>query len=414
MPKVEFTGDELFNIVKSFINYHNQDSTTSRDSTFSVKNIKTIVLSPQAIIFEYHLAIGAVPCKGAVPLALGQSKIANTYMHAFTSKAQYMGYITSMKANKSCVDAIGKCTNKCQGLEEIVLVPYVDDLALSTKDGNLNSFVNGLLAGKQARAGGAMVIKELYDYYPRLRSISIASDTNTVVRAFAMRQEKEKATNDHLTLSSMGYFTNVMQINTDNWYQAVRFQAKYPYDARLEQHFQVIKNKIDKEIHEKELEKIHKERVGDSEEQYKKALDRYNKASKMFSHFRNIVKNNGVLQDEYPKQNFKFDELPDNADKKDYELLANQYNKAVGVYTNELFKLIIRSLDTLGDKSLALAIKEQPLKLPDKVDSERYNSIERVSNFSSKDIVNAIVFYCCIFTDCESKYLRRELWSTLI
>ena len=69
MPKqITLNGDELYKIAQSFINYHNQSGTDSKDEKYSVKNIKTIILSPQCLIFEYHLPIGDKPFNNAVKI----------------------------------------------------------------------------------------------------------------------------------------------------------------------------------------------------------------------------------------------------------------------------------------------------------------------------------------------------------
>ena len=418
MPKqITLNGDELYKITQNFINYHGQSGTDSKDGKYSVKNIKTIILSPQCLIFEYHLPIGDKPFDGAVKIPIDSRKsafISNCWMIAF-NQTTFSAYVNTMKSNRAIVDAIGRGTNKCQGLEEIILVPSDNGCYLSSRDSDIKQFLEELIANKQSRTGD--LVKDLYNYYPRLRCISYASNTNIVIRALRQRDMEQRSGNrEFKTLKSYGLFSDFMDINVDGWYKTTSYSANYPLDNKLTEHFEKIKSLFEKEDKDSKLAEIRKQRMGAIEEEWKKASDRYTAYNKCFNGFYKFNEKYGVLAFDIQQVNsVKSNEKPDKDTPEAYKEAVKGFNLAVYRYRMNFYNYLLSCLQSLDKYSLSIVFHDKPsLSFPEgiKEDSRlasygvRFNAKPNDDAFAS-----AIAFYCEFFTVCESKYREASAWK---
>ena len=420
MPKqytLTLNGDELYKITQNFINYHGQSGTDSKDVKYSVKNIKTIILSPQCLIFEYHLPIGDKPFNGAIRVPVDSSKssfVSNCWMMTF-SQNTFSAYINTMKPNKALVDAIGRGTNKCQGLEEIILVPSDNGCYLSSRDSDIRQFLEELVANKQNRTGD--LVKDLYDYYPRLRCISYASNTNSVIRALRQRDmEQKNGSREFKTLKSYGLFIDSMDINVDGWYKTTRYSASYPLDNKLTEYFEKIKSLFEKEDKDSKIAEIRKQRLGAVEEEWKKASDRYTAYNKCFNGFYKFNEKYGVLTfDIQQVVGFKGDLKPEKDTTEAYKESIKALNLAVYRYRINFYNYLLACLQSLDKYSLSIVFHDRPsLSFPEgvKEDSQLSNYGVRFNAKPNEDaFASTIAFYCEFFTVCESKYREASAWK---
>lgn len=418
MPKqITLNGDELYKITQNFINYHGQSGVDSKDEKYSVKNIKTIILSPQCLIFEYHLPIGDKPFNGAVKIPLDSKKtsfVSNCWMIAF-SQATFNAYIETMKSNKALVDAIGRGTNKCQGLEEIVLVPSDNGCYLSSRDSDIRQFLEELIANKKNRSGD--LVKDLYDYYPRLRCISYANNTNDVIKALRQRDIEIKGGNrEFKTLKSYGIFEDSMDVNVDGWYKTTSYSANYPLDNKLTEYFEKIKSLFEKEDKDSKLAEIRKQRMGTIEEEWKKASNRYTAYNKCFNGFYIFNDKYGIFAFDIPHLNgVKGRVKPDEDTAEAYKESIKELNLAVYHYRMNFYNYLLSCLQSLDRYSLSIVFHDKlSLSFPEGIKEDasllkygvRFNAKPNDDAFAS-----AIAFYCEFFTVCESKYREASAWK---
>lgn len=415
--QINLNGDELYKIAQSFINYHGQSGTDSKDDKYSVKNIKTIILSPQCLIFEYHLPIGTQPCKGAVKIPLdasNSSSVSNCWMTVF-NPSLFSAYVSTMKSNRALVDAIGRGTNKCQGLEEIVLVPSDNNCYLSSRDSDIRQFLEELIANKQNRTGD--LVKDLYDYYPRLRCISYATNTNDVVKALRIRDcEQRNGSREFKTLKSYGLFADSMDVNTNEWYKRTSFSANYPLDDKLTAYFEKIKDLFDKDEKDAKIAEIRKQRMGTVEADWKKASDRYTAYSRCFTGFYKFNEKYGVFEkDITPVMSVRGIVNNEKDTPEAYKENIKALNLAVYRYRMSFYNHLLDCLLSLDRYSLGIVFHDRPsLSFPEGIREDarlagygvRFNSKPSEDSFAS-----AIAFYCEFFTVCDSKYRDSSLWK---
>ena len=406
-------GDELYKIAQSFINYHGQSGTDSKDEKFSVKNIKTIILSPVCLIFEYHLNIGEKPFKGAVKVPLDSSNqnfVSNCWMISFKGSEIKM-YVETMKQNRALVDAIGRGTNKCQGLEEIVLVPTWQDCYLSSKDSDIRQFLEELIANKKNRTGD--LVKDLYDYYPRLRCISYSDDINKVINVLRQRDIEQKSGNkDNKTLSSYNMFNDTMSVNEDGWWKTTSYSAKYPLDAKLTVYFENIKDKYVKEEKDRKIAEIHDKRSKNDEEEFKKVADKYTAYHKIYNGLYKLSEKYGI---------YKFDKLStlkvinskDDVTKDNINMLNEHIVRIMLNFYKNLYNCLISSgkysLKVIFHDKVNLVFPKDASIVPTK-ELEEYG-VQFNGKPNETAFLNAIVFYCEYFTTCSEKYRDVTIWK---
>lgn len=418
MPKkIILNGDELYKIVQNFINYHGQSGTTSKDEKYSIKNIKTIILSPQCFIFEYHLSIGEKPFNGAIRVPADSKQtsfVSNCWMITF-SQATFNSYIETMKSNKALVDAIGRGTNKCQGLEEIILVPSDNGCYLSSRDSDIRQFLSELIANKQNKTGD--LVKDLYDYYPRLRCISYANSTNDIIRALRQRDsEQKRGSRDFKTLSSYGLFADSMDVNVDGWYKTTRYSASYPLDNKLTAYFEKIKNLFEKDEKDSKLAEIRKQRMGAVEEEWKKASDRYTAYNKCFNGFYKFDERYGIFDFGIQQVNgIKCTLKPEKDTPDAYKESVKNLNLAVYRYRINFYNHLLACLKSLNKRSLSVIFHDNPsISFPEGIQAdeqlEQYG-VKFNTKPSEDSFINAIAFYCEFFTVCEGKYREASAWK---
>ena len=388
---------ELCDVVTSFINYHGESKETSTDAKYSVKNIKTLVISPNYVLCEYHLGIDKPPFS-----------VKEGSLIKLSTKHDCYAYIGDMKiSNDNYVSTVlGAGTNKLQGLQELVIIPSANTNSgmhyLLGQDSDMNTFLGNMLAKKQARTGN--LIGDVKKYYPRLRYVYVASDCSAVHKALFDRKGK----ND--VISPLSYYTKfdgVLECNVKDWYKSTSFQAHYPYDKALTAEFERIKGVCTKKYFDSQVEAVKAERTRGIKEEYEKTVKKYLAYAKAFSKL-------SVAMQESLKVTFPIEFNQGYVKVTDANLWSGAIkgmNTGIQIVQKNFYVYLNSLFGVLGERTYKMLSGGRELKLPVNCGTP-YSFISYSSTVSKNDLIYALARFTLCFTNIEGN--SEAMWKEVL